>query len=884
MRERNKRTTWRAAARQPAQAEQAERANGSRRTGVLRRVAGVVCCTLIALATRPVPAAEPSAPTVTQPGAASSGAVAIRRTDYGIPHIEAGNWRDLGLGAGYAQASDNLCTLAELFATLRGTRSVYAELAAAPRADSILGRPSSVDSDFFFRLIMTPARLAAYRQAQRPELRDLVDGYARGYNRVVDEIQAGREPSRDRSCRDAAWLTHIDGDDVYRRMIEVSLAGGAARFIGALVHARPPHDRASAPDAAPLPASARAPATAGDSPALAGNEVDRNAADSDAAHVADDGTFEVGGQTGIGSNAIALSPTLTDTGHALLFGNPHWFWAGPDRFYQAQLTIAGTIDVAGAMFLGVPAVVIGYNAHVAWTHTVSSARRFGLFRLKLVAGEPSAYWFDGRREAMTRHTVSIEVRNAAGTLRTVSRDFYDSRLGMLVDLGSRSEKLKWSRDDAFAFDDANLDNLHTFDNYLGWAQAASLDQLIAVQRRYAAVPWANTLAIGAHEQRVWFGDVGPVPGVSDEQVRTCGVSIDDARWQQLAARVPLLDGSRSACLWQTAADSVQAGTLGLAQLPQRLTPRYAANMNDSYWLTDPAQPMRGSPAIVGPVGAVQSLRTRLGHRIVATRLSGDDGYPGHRFSVAILQRKVLDSTSLSATLFKRSLLDAVCPRHSIAVSHDPLTGAPLDAPRRIDIDAACQVLAQWHDDGNTEARGANLWDAFWSRIDRLPEAEIYTIPFDPHAPLTTPAQLNTASPRIVEAFGLSVAAALERGDPLDARRGERLYLADGDAHIPLYGGCAAAGYFTVACPSSNGIGVAPMGATAHGNSYMQIVGFDSNGVDAYTLLSTSESDDPASAHYRDASRIYAAKQWLRIPFDNAAIERAATADSVVLGP
>ena len=37
----------------------------------------------------------------------------IRVTSYGIPHIMAENWGDLGFGYGYQFASDNLCTFAK---------------------------------------------------------------------------------------------------------------------------------------------------------------------------------------------------------------------------------------------------------------------------------------------------------------------------------------------------------------------------------------------------------------------------------------------------------------------------------------------------------------------------------------------------------------------------------------------------------------------------------------------------------------------------------------------------------------------------------------------------------------------------------------------------
>src|SRR5713226_4350933 len=51
--------------------------------------------------------------------------VEIRRMTDGIPHIEANDWTSLGYGFGYAQATDNLCTMADAFLTYRGERSRY---------------------------------------------------------------------------------------------------------------------------------------------------------------------------------------------------------------------------------------------------------------------------------------------------------------------------------------------------------------------------------------------------------------------------------------------------------------------------------------------------------------------------------------------------------------------------------------------------------------------------------------------------------------------------------------------------------------------------------------------------------------------------------------
>jgi acyl-homoserine-lactone acylase len=44
----------------------------------------------------------------------------IRYTEYGIPHITAEDYPDLGFGEGWAQAADQVCTLADGFVTVRG--------------------------------------------------------------------------------------------------------------------------------------------------------------------------------------------------------------------------------------------------------------------------------------------------------------------------------------------------------------------------------------------------------------------------------------------------------------------------------------------------------------------------------------------------------------------------------------------------------------------------------------------------------------------------------------------------------------------------------------------------------------------------------------------
>ena len=43
-----------------------------------------------------------------------------------------------------------------------------------------------------------------------------------------------------------------------------------------------------------------------------------------------------------------------------------------------------------------PGVLIGFNEHVAWTHTVSAGYRMTLYELTLVPGDPTSYQYGTR--------------------------------------------------------------------------------------------------------------------------------------------------------------------------------------------------------------------------------------------------------------------------------------------------------------------------------------------------------------------------------------------------------------------------------------------------------------------------------------------------------
>lgn len=772
-------------------------------------------------------------------GDTSTYSAEIRRTTMGVPHIKASDWGGLGYGYGYAQAQDNLCTMADSFLTYRGERSKFFGADAQLVYNSTIGRPRNIDSDFFHRHLITQDVLDAMVAQQSDSMRKLVAGFVAGYNRYVRDNQASGKANA--ACRTEAWVRPITEQDLLRRMYVANLAAGYSNFVAAIANAVPPAAAAAATKAQQAPASgAQVPDPASiTAPPL-----------------------QVGGSAGIGSNMYGFGTAGTGDASPVLFGNPHWYWKGPDRFYQAQLTIPGQVNVSGASFLGMPMVQIGFNDNVAWSHTVSTARRFGFFQLTLASGDPTSYMLDGKAVKMQAVPITVEVSQGAGATTTVSRTLYKTEYGPMVTLASMNPALGWNSASAFAMRDINGENFRSLRNWLRWNQAQSLDEFMQIQKEEAAIPWVNTVAVARGNARAWYADIGAVPNAPPDLLAACTPPVGKAMAAALP-NVPILDGSRSACNWQSDADSVQKGAIGPSRMPSLLRDDYVGNMNDSYWLANAKAPLTGFPSIFGPAGtAAQTLRTRLGHTMALERLAGTDGYTGNKATSDIVRQMVLGSRVFSAERFKTQALDLVCASPTITLA----SGAA------VDVAAACATLRAWDNTGNTASRGAHVWDEFWNRV-QVPAAQLYAVPFNPADPLNTPRDLQPGvADALRQAFGAAVKVVQGSGFAVDAQRGDVLFATRSGTKIPLYGGCSSVGYFTINC-SENPIdqGGYSMDGQPHGNSYMQVVSFPAGGVEAYTFLTFSLSDDPGSAHYGDYTKAYGAKQWLRMPFSESEI-------------
>jgi penicillin G amidase len=121
----------------------------------------------------------------------------------------------------------------------------------------------------------------------------------------------------------------------------------------------------------------------------------------------------VGKGRGIGSNSWVVDGDHSATGKPILANDPHLGISQPGIWMQMGLhcrerTADCTLDSSGFTFSGVPGVIIGHNADIAWGFTNLGPDVTDLF-LEQTDGD-DRYVRDGATEAMEVRTETIEVR------------------------------------------------------------------------------------------------------------------------------------------------------------------------------------------------------------------------------------------------------------------------------------------------------------------------------------------------------------------------------------------------------------------------------------------------------------------------------------------
>jgi acyl-homoserine-lactone acylase len=138
-----------------------------------------------------------------------------------------------------------------------------------------------------------------------------------------------------------------------------------------------------------------------------------------------------------GSNGIAIAPSLTQNGHALLLINPHTSF-----FFRSeqQVTSDEGLDVYGAATWGQFFIYQGFNPHIGWMHTTSGVDVKDEFAEKIERrGKALCYDYGASCRPLGLRPVTIRYRTPNGRLASRSFVTYRTHHGPIV----RSDGARW---------------------------------------------------------------------------------------------------------------------------------------------------------------------------------------------------------------------------------------------------------------------------------------------------------------------------------------------------------------------------------------------------------------------------------------------------------
>lgn len=756
----------------------------------------------------------------------------VRWTGYGIPHIRAADLPSAAYASAYVASRDDVCILADQFIRLRSERAKY----LGPGEENV-----NLDSDFAWLLVGIRATAErTYAELDR-ESRALVVAYATGYNRYLEETSASDRPA---ACREAEWVKPIEPVDLWTYYAWLALARGTDLIAQYLGTAAPPEtaavQRPRASQFAKLPFAPRTDS--------------------------------------LGSNGWAIGRDRSANGHGMILATPHLPWQGPRRLREQHITVPGVMNVYGASLVGVPLVLIGFNEHVGWTHSASTAANVTAYRLQLVPGKPTHYVFDGREVEMTARDYVVDVQQPDGSVAVVHRTLYRSHYGPMI---ASEAMLGWNEVEAYTLRDANEGNVDLLRTYLGMNRARSLAEFEDAQEKARGLPWVNTMAASASGTALFVASARTAalsPAAEQAYLSSLGTDII-ARLVRSNGLI-VLDGSSSLFDWQDR-DPRVPGIFAYRDAPRLERTDFVFNSNDSHWLTNPAAPLTGYSAMFGEEATQRTTRTRLNLTLLTETGEGTASGADGKFSLDELAAVPFNNRALVGELLRDGIVARCKAAGSVEVGSET-----------IDLTAACAALEAWDLRVDTGSAGAPLWREFLSEftasfnfVTMGDLGLLFSEPFDANDPIGTPRGL--LNPLLSEdSIPLALGSAVQRLRSLGLREavtlGEVQFTTRGDERLPIHGGLNTEGAFNIVGYDANdgtrlpGVerglilstnGLTPEGYPVNtGTGFMLAMSFTDDGPEARALLAYSQSPDPRSPHNADQMQLYARKAWRTVAF------------------
>lgn len=435
----------------------------------------------------------------------------------------------------------------------------------------------------------------------------------------------------------------------------------------------------------------------------------------------------------VGSNMWALGPERTESGKAILMGNPHLPWSL--TWYEGHLTVPGEYNIYGAAFIGSPIPTIAFNDALGWSHTVNYPDAEDVYSFALDPENADHILYDDASHALAKHEVSIQVRDN-GESRTEEFVFWDSEFGPVIHR---------TQDRAWVLRSAAYEELGFTEQWFRMGKAQNLEEFqdaLAMN----AIPMFNA-AYADRDGNIYYHWMATLPVRAEGQngQNTVEVTSSDQVWQEIHPS---------------------------SDMPQLVNPEggYVQNSNDPPWFTTLYQLIDKAEFPVYMPEKKLRLRSQHGLELVHNR---------NKFT---LENVVELKHSMKMMLADRIRDDLVAAAQAQEEPSEILT-------------EAADVLAQWDGLVRRESRGGVLFEVWWEIYSKDNE-NVWRVPWDAEDPAATPRGLGDSA-RGVQDLILAAEQCNEAYGSLDVAWGEVHRVRRGDLDLPINGGPGSLGCFRV---------------------------------------------------------------------------------------
>jgi len=530
-----------------------------------------------------------------------------------------------------------------------------------------------------------------------------------------------------------------------------------------------------------------------------------------------------------GSNMWAITPQKSQSGHALLFINPHVGFFGGGQRYEAHLHSKEGLNISGFAMLGSPYIWSGHNETLGWSHTNTGADSTDVFVETFDNPKnPLAYRYGNDYRNAVEWTDEIAVKNQEKT-ETKRFTFRKTHHGAIVALrAGKSLAVKAASVEAGG---------RLFEQKWAMARARTLNEFKSAMAQ-RNLTGSNT---------IYADRRGNIFYIHGNTVPRRSTKFD---WSKA------VDGSNPETDWR--------GFHELGELPQLLNPSsgFIQNCNSTPFLASTADnPERSNfPVYMAPEG--DTARAQMSRRI----LSSKGKFTFEEWARASLNTHLIRAETLVPEIV--SIWETL---------------KKTDAAKANKLAEPIAVLKSWDYESRIDSVPTTIFILYFERLRRIDDERIAGQTDNPTLAPTFDERLNK-----IEA-GAKLTAFEKALNDLqndygkwqvawgEINRLQRIHTSgtlekfdDAKPSLPVPGASGQPGsLFTFNTRRDAGqkrrYGIS-------GNSYVAVIEFSPR-VRARSLLVFGQSADPKSPHYFDQAELYSTKQYKPAWFELEEIKR-----------